>query len=120
MGHLRGGCDLMAGALNVLMGGISLTALAVPTPVSGVGSGTVTTGVTNAVPVGGESPFIYSWSQVSGDAMTITSPTGSSTAFQKTGVVPSDAFSGVFQCLVTDNAGRTTTTNTVTANITGV
>lgn len=110
----------MTGAVNVLMGGISLTAVGTPTPVSGVGAGVVTTNTTNAVPTGGEAPIAYLWSQVSGDAMTITSATGQTTAFQRTGVVPSDTFTGVFQCLVTDAAGRNVTTNTVTANIIGV
>lgn len=110
----------MAGAVNVLMGGISLTATAAPTPVSGVGSGTVTTTTTTATVVGGETPYTYLWSQVSGDAMTITLAAGATTAFQRTGVVGGDNFSGVFRCLVTDLAGRTVTTNTVTANIVGV
>lgn len=110
----------MTGAVNVLMGGISLTASAAPTPVSGVGSGTVTTNTTTVTVVGGEAPLVYLWSQVSGDTMTITNAPGATTAFQRTGVVGGDNFSGVFQCLVTDAAGRNVTTNTVTANIVGV
>lgn len=109
----------MTGAVNVLMGGISLTATAAPTTVSGAGTGTVTTNVTTTTPVGGETPFTYLWSQVSGDTMTITAASLASTAFQRAGVVVSDSFSGVFQCLVTDAAGRNVTTNTVTATIVG-
>jgi hypothetical protein len=109
----------MTGAVNTLMGGISLTASAAPTNPSATGTGTVTTTTTTVTVEGGESPFTYLWSQVSGNAMTITAATSATTAFQRTGVIAGDNFSGTFQCLVTDNAGRNVTTNTVTATILG-
>jgi hypothetical protein len=64
--------------------------------------GTYTSAVVTATPVGGRSPFTYSWARTSGDSgFSVLSPTSASTQFRRTFTVEGE-FSAVFRCTVTD------------------
>lgn len=107
--------------LRVMHGGVlrtvavfadTLTASADPTSVFGTQSSAnsipVTSGGTTASPAGGRAPFTYAWAQLSGDAMTILSPTMATTQFRAT-VQPNTSLSGTFRCTITDAVGQTAT-----------
>lgn len=96
-----------------------LTATASPTLVSRtiVGPGTAVTPSTTVTPAGGESPYTYAWTRLSGVG-TITSPTSATTTFSHTLGIGDDV-SGDFRCTVTDAFG-TTATASVTATFTSL
>lgn len=71
------------------------------------GTSTVTTGAHTATPTGGLAPFTYAWVKLSGDAISITSPTHAVTTFS--GNVDSGDLTAVFRCTVTDSLGTTAT-----------
>ncbi len=57
---------------------------------------------------GGETPYTYQWSFVSGDSFPINTPTASSTKWNKTNPVAGNpAFVGVYKCVVTDGLTNT-------------
>lgn len=70
-------------------------------------SGSDTTGIAEAYPSNGVAPYTYSWTQISGDAITINSPTSKSTTFSASG--SGGDKTGIFQCEVTDNTLATRT-----------
>lgn len=71
----------------------------------------------SAVATGGTAPYTYAWSQVSGDAMTISTPaTAAVINVSKTLPLNTQA-TGVFKCVVTDSAAGTTTTNLVSVTL---
>lgn len=73
---------------------------------SGAGGGTQTTSAMTAAISGGTAPYTYSWSIVSGDSITITSPTAGSTTFS--GSVPfGGTLFAVVRVTVTDANGAT-------------
>lgn len=96
-------------SLNITPGTVSGTG-------SGFGSQTITTNTAIATPTGGQAPFTYAWTYVSGDNAVILSPTSAATQFQLN-VAPNQFRSGTFRCTVTDAYG-TTASNTVTAEFT--
>lgn len=81
------------------------------------GPGTATTGSVTATPAGGQTPFTYAWTRISGVG-TIGSPTSATTAFSQTLGIGDDV-SGTFRCTVTDSVGSTATSDIV-ANFTEV
>jgi hypothetical protein len=94
----------------------AMTASASPISVTGEGSNplpiTITTNATTVTPAGGTSPYTYAWTVVSYDAgavPVVNSPTSASTTFRQSMVGPSDFYSAVFRCTVTDGFGQTAT-----------
>lgn len=86
----------------------SLSVAATPDSVSGsrTGAGLVTSDATSAVASGGVGPYSYAWSQVSGDPMTITAPTSSSTAFSAE-VAAAEVLNAVMRVTASDASGAT-------------
>lgn len=82
--------------------------LSIAPPVAGgiaPGAGPATSNSVSGVPAGGQSPFTYQWSAVSGDPMTINTPTVANTTF--TGNVPfAGTISAVMRCTATDSIGQ--------------
>lgn len=77
-------------------------------------NGSVTT---NSVTVtaAGTGPLTYLWTRVSGDAITIDSPTAATTTFS--GTVGATGKTALFKCTVTDANGSSIDTETVFAQI---
>lgn len=67
------------------------------------GFGPLTTNSVTVTPSGGTAPYTYAWSFVSGDTVTINSPTSATTTFTGDPVGYS-VLSSVYRCTVTDNA----------------
>lgn len=75
----------------------------------GAGDITAVTGAATVTATGGDSPYTYSWTYVSGTEATVYSPTSNSTQFARTvyvNIAQSINLSGVYRCTVTDNIGR--------------
>lgn len=107
--------------LRTVFGALTVSATS---PSNGTGTtSTITSTPVSAVTVtGGVAPYTYLWRAYlnnpvtyNPDGITITSPTGSSTAFKKTGMIAEEQFSGSFECVVTDTLGATATTNIVSS-----
>ena len=81
------------------VGGAALPFSASISPAVATGSGKVniTTNSVTATPVGGTGPYTYAWSYVSGDAVTVLSPTAAATAFRS-----NISAGGVYRCTITD------------------
>lgn len=80
-------------------------------------SGTVTSDSQAVTVTGGTAPYTYAWSYVSGSlAISITSPTGSSTTFSAT-VDDGSPEEAVFKCTVTDNLGFVVETNSISVQL---
>ena len=80
----------------------------------------VTSETTSATVAGGLAPYTYAWAKVTGDDMTITAPTGSTTAFSST-QTPDLILSGVYRCTVTDATMKTASADcTVTLTFTDI
>ena len=75
-------------------------------PASATGSGKVniTTNTVTATPTGGTGPYTYAWTYVSGDAVTVLSPTAAATAFRS-----NITAGGVYRCTITDSLAATAT-----------
>lgn len=97
----------------------ALSATASPSGVSGANTlPAVTTNASTATPSGGFGPFTYSWAFVSGDAITVLSPTTASTAFRGSAMSVGEIRNAIFRCTVTDTAtGFTAVTNDVAAEV---
>lgn len=104
-------------------GGGSAGITVYPEFVQGVRSSSSTVAVTSretTVTVsGGVAPFTYLWSQVSGDPMTIGGSTTATATFGAN-VAPGDTLSGTFKCTVTDAAGISADSPTVTATLNNI
>lgn len=84
----------------------------VPTSLSAVDSTAAkTTAATTASVASGTAPFAYAWTKVSGGAITITSPSASSTTFSASGLTAGESRTATFRCAVTDAHGLTSTAN---------
>lgn len=97
----------------------ALSASASPSFVFGGGAGIVVTTITStATPTGGLGPFTYAWAFVSGDAVTVESPTLATTAFRGETMAVGEIRNAIFRCTVTDTAtGFTAITNDVAAEV---
>lgn len=70
--------------------------------------GLITSEPATATPTGGSAPYTYGWAKISGDTMTVMSPTNATTTFRAN--VPAGATrSAVYRGTVTDNFGQTAT-----------
>lgn len=65
-----------------------------------------------ATPNGGLPPHTYLWSKVSGDAITIDTPSVFNTTFTATGLAHVETRVALFKCTVIDNNGAGTTVST--------
>lgn len=74
---------------------------------SRLGGGTVTTLPVSVTPTGGQAPYTYLWTRLSGFG-SVTSPALPETTFSQS-VGNGDEVSGVFRCTATDNLGATAT-----------
>ena len=73
---------------------------------TGGGTKTISTGLVTMTPVGGSTPYTYSWVRISGAAaITANNPSAASTLFTAT-VAVDDTVTAVFECTVTDGAGQ--------------
>ena len=70
------------------------------------GAGTVTTGSVTVTASGGTGPYIYAWTNVSGDTFTVTSPTAATTTFSIT-VAVEEVKLAQYRCTVTDSLAAT-------------
>lgn len=105
--------------VNVEITRTAMTASASPTTLyKGVTTSSGTTSSTTVTPSGGTAPYTYSWALLSGDSMTINSPTAATTSFTKGGLGPGDWYSGTFRCTVTDSTGGTPLTATADVTVT--
>ena len=86
---------------------LPLAATANPNSVAGYGSARkptqVASGFTTATPSGGLGPYSYSWAIISGDPVTISTPTSATTNFRGANA------NSVARCTVTDSLGSTAT-----------
>lgn len=88
-------------------GALSFSATA--SPISAVGSGlggTVQTNTVTVTPAGGTGPYTYSWTYVSGDTVTVLSPTSAATRFSS-----ATGAEAVYKCTVTDSLAATAVVN---------
>lgn len=73
------------------------------------GAQTQTTDPTTVTPSGGTGPYTYAWARISGDAhISADAATSATTTFTAT-THPSNDFTAMFQCTVTDSQGATAT-----------
>lgn len=97
----------------------SLAGSVTPSAVSGTGSGagtqTVTSSPATASATGGSGSYTYAWSYVSGDVLSIGTPTSASTRFSKSLAQGATAHS-VYRCTISD--GTSSVTGGVTINLT--
>lgn len=84
-----------------------------PSPVDGTGPGTepatITSDLATASPSGGLGPYSYSWAYVSGDTVTITSPSSAATTFSREMVWPKQIATATVRCTCTDSSGQSAT-----------
>jgi hypothetical protein len=74
-----------------------------------------------AIPDGGAEPYSYLWAQTGGTGTwAIASPTSAITNFTGGNCGPGDSLSATFHCTVTDSAGNSAVTGTVTATVTNI
>lgn len=105
--------------VNVEVTRVAMTASASPTSLYKVGpTSSQTTASTTVTPTGGVSPYTYSWALLTGDTLTITSPTAASTTFSVTGLISGDSRTATYRCTVTDSTGGTPLTATADVNVT--
>ena len=85
-------------ANDVGAGALPFSASASPASATGSGlSGTIETNTVTVTPAGGTGPYTYAWAYVSGDAVTVQSPTAATTKFSSLTSAES-----VYRCTVTD------------------
>ena len=70
-----------------------------------------------AAPVGGSSPYTYSWTYVSGDSFTIINANSITATFTRS-VSPNDNFTGNYRVTLTDILGLTAMAN-ISVNLNG-
>jgi hypothetical protein len=97
----------------------AMLATASPTSLYEAGdTGTITSNSTTVTPNGGTSPYTYSWSKVSGDTLTVTSPTAATTTFSTSGLGEGNFVAATYRCTVTDSTTPTALTATADVSIT--
>jgi hypothetical protein len=96
--------------VNVSITRASMTASASPTSLyqsTTFASGT--TSSTTVTPSGGTAPYTYAWALLTGDTLTVNSPTAATTTFTATGLTSGQSKSATYRCTVTDSAALTAT-----------
>jgi len=91
------------------VGAETLTFSASASPISATGSGlsgVVQTNIVTVTPAGGTGPYTYSWTYVSGDAVTVLSPSSAATKF-----LSATSAEAVYKCTVTDSLLATAVVN---------
>lgn len=93
------------------------TASASPTTMGGLGSSStvLSDGAITASASGGVGPFTYSWTQVSGDAISAAAPFNANSFFRATAMGAGETRIAVYKCVVTDT---TTSVSEDTNNVT--
>lgn len=114
----------MSGAVLVAaLGGNTFVAKISPTSLSGFkfGTGLIYTSGPSAVTVqGGQTPYSYLWTRVSGSAAIFPQvPTAASTRFYCDFTAPGSE-TAVFKCVVTDSNASVIDSNTVSMTITSI
>ena len=92
-----------------VVGAETLTFSASASPISATGSGlsgVVQTNIVTVTPAGGTGPYTYSWTYVSGDTVTVLSPTSAATRFSS-----ATGAEAVYKCTVTDSLAATAVVN---------
>jgi hypothetical protein len=82
------------------------------------GTGTITSNSTTVTPSGGTSPYSYAWTKVTGDTLTVTSPTAASTTFSTSGLGEGNFVAATYRCTVTDSTTPTALTATADVSVT--
>ena len=84
-----------------------------PSSVRNIGNAASFTGATGATATasGGTSPYTYAWTKVSGDAITIASPSSATTKFSVAGMAPFEARLAIFRVTATDAVLATATSD---------
>ena len=91
------------------VGAETLTFSASASPISAGGfghSGVVQTNTVTVTPAGGTGPYTYAWTYVSGDAVTVLSPSSAATKFSS-----ATGAEAVYKCTVTDSLLATAVVN---------
>ena len=97
----------------------SMTATASPASLYKIGAAASQTTSSTTVSVsGGVSPYTYSWAKVSGDTLTVNSPTAATTTFTASGLLEGDSRDATYRCTVTDSTVGTPLTATADVLIT--
>jgi len=105
--------------VNVEIIRLAMTASASPTSLYKSGlTASQTTASTTVTPSGGVSPYTYAWTLLSGDTLTVNSPSAATTTFSKTGMLPGDSFDATYRCTVTDSTSGTPLTATADVPVT--
>mgnify|MGYP003500327461 CR=1 FL=1 len=92
-----------------VVGAETLTFAASASPISATGSGlsgVVQTNIVTVTPAGGTGPYTYAWTYVSGDAVTVLSPSSAATKFSS-----ATGAEAVYKCTVTDSLAATAVVN---------
>lgn len=89
-------------ASTVGSGALAFSASCDPAIAFGDGRVNITTNTITTTPTGGVAPYTYAWSFVSGDAVTVLSPTSAATQFRS-----NTTASAVYACTVTDSTPGT-------------
>ena len=92
-----------------VVGAETLTFSASASPISATGSGlsgVVQTNIVTVTPAGGTGPYTYAWTYVSGDTVTVLSPTSAATRFSS-----ATGAEAVYKCTVTDSLAATAVVN---------
>ena len=85
---------------------LTFSASASPISATGSGRGVVQTNIVTVTPAGGTGPYTYSWTYVSGDTVTVLSPTSAATRFSS-----ATGAEAVYKCTVTDSLAATAVVN---------
>ena len=94
--------NYFAGVAWVTLALVALSASRSPSILNKSGpNGSLTSGACICTPSGGSAPYSYLWQYVSGETLTVNSPTSASTTFSHTGT--NEFVEGRYRCRVTDN-----------------
>lgn len=97
----------------------AMTASASPSTLYKAGPGSSQTTASTTVTVsGGTSPYTYAWTLVTGDTLTVDSPSAATTTFTKTSIPSLGAYEATYRCTVTDSTSGTPLTATADVFVT--